>query len=171
VTAERAAVETAVKTKVFARSLKRPAKAPADLADLVERLLRRRVGEAIALANKAGLVTSGFTKIDSRLDAGEIGALLHGAEAADDGRERLGRKFRAVQASRGQPAPVFDDLTIEELSLAIGRPNVVHAGLGTGGAADRTISEAGRLQHFRHVSDHSQGSDARRPSTIRTDTA
>jgi predicted RNA-binding protein YlxR (DUF448 family) len=171
VTAQRDAVMTAVRAKAFAKSLRRPVTAPDDLAELVERLMRRRLVEAVALANKAGLVTTGFTKIDARLAAGEVACLLHAREAAADGRDRLDRKFRAVQADRGAAAPIFDDLEIEELSLAIGRPNVVHAGLGTGGAADRAISEAGRLQRYRHSADDSLGSDARSLSTTRTDTA
>jgi predicted RNA-binding protein YlxR (DUF448 family) len=153
VRATRQAVEEAVRRKAFSRSLKRAVAVPEDLPDLVERLMRRRMGETLALANKAGQVTTGFTKIEAGLNAGKVACLLHAHEAAADGRDKLDRKFAAVQTALGRSAPVFDDLSIEELSLAIGRPNVVHAGLGTGGAADRTISEAGRLKRYRRTTD------------------
>ncbi len=153
VRATRQSVEEAVRRKAFARSLKRAVAVPEDLPDLVERLMRRRLGETLALANKAGQVTTGFTKIEAGLNAGKVACLLHAHEAAADGRDKLDRKFAAVQTALGRSAPVFDDLSIEELSLAIGRPNVVHAGLGTGGAADRAISEAGRLERYRRTTD------------------
>lgn len=149
VTATREAVTAAVASKAFAKSLKRQVAAAPDLPDLIERLLVRRVTEAISLANKAGQVVTGFTKVDAVVAAGEAIALMHGSGAAADGRQKLDRKLAAVAQDKGKSAVLIDCLTIDELSLAIGRENVVHAALRAGGAAQRVIAEAERLMRYR----------------------
>jgi len=149
VSAEKSAISSATKTKAFARSLKRPVEAPADLAETVEALILKRVCEALSLANKAGLVVTGFTKVDSTVEQGKAIALIHGAEAADDGRQKLDRKFEHVEAARGRTPRIVGALTIEQLSLAMGRANVVHAALIAGGSAERFLSEAERLERYR----------------------
>jgi hypothetical protein len=149
VTATREAVAATVAGREFARSLKRQVKVPADLAERVEALLAKRLAEAVSLANKAGLVIAGFTKVDAAIAAGDVAALLHGAGAAADGRDKLDRKLAAVSAGKGGTPPIIDLMTIDELSLAIGRGNVVHAALREGGAARRVIDEAGRMWRYR----------------------
>lgn len=149
VTADRATVEAAVKRKAFARSLKKAVSAPADLADQVERLMLRRVCDALSIARKAGLVATGFTKIDASISAGEPIALLHGADASDDGVQKLDRRFSAMCRDAGRTPIVVRDFTIEQMSLALGRANVVHAALMVGGAARSFLSEAERLARYR----------------------
>ncbi len=149
VTADKASVAAAVKANAFAKSLKRQVAAAPDLPDRIESLFVKRVLEALSLANKAGLVLTGFDKVEALLDAGRAAALLHGSDAASDGTRRLDRKFAAIQGDKGQPAPIVDWLTIDQLSLAIGRSNVVHAGLKQGGATNRLLREAERLRRYR----------------------
>ena len=55
----------------------------------------------------------------------------------------------AIQASRGMPAAIVNDLTIAQMSLAIGRGSVVHAALIPGGLSDRFLEEAERLGRYR----------------------
>ena len=76
-------------------------------------------------------------------------ALLHGSDGDRGGKAKLDRKFTAIQRDKGQPARIVDWLTIEELSLAMGRSNVVHAALIQGGATKRFLSEAERLRRYR----------------------
>lgn len=149
VTADRASVAAAVKSRAFARSLRRKVKVPEDLPELVERQLAQRTLEALALANKAGLVVCGFDKVKNLLERESVAALVHGSDAAQDGRDKLDRKFRAIVAERGFKPTIIDILTIDEMSLAIGRPNVVHAALKPGGAAVRFTVEAERLARYR----------------------
>lgn len=143
------AVAAAAKANVFAKSLKRSVRVPDDLAGQVEDLMVKRLVSALSLANKAGLAVTGFTKVEVALGAGEITVLLHGRDAADDGRDKLERKFKRIAAEKGSAAPVLGLLTIEQLSLAIGRPNVVHAGLKRGGATDLLQDWARRLGRYR----------------------
>ena len=149
VTATKSDVEAGVKAKSFSRSLKREVEVPGDLAQTVEALFIRHALAALSLAKKAGLVCTGFEKVESLLDSGRAVALVHGADAAEGGRRKLDRKFTAIMRDRGGSTPIVDWLTIEQLSLAIGRSNVVHAGLTRGGATKRFLSEAKRLKRYR----------------------
>ncbi len=150
-TLSRAIVTEAARKGAFARSLKRPITVPDDLADLVEQRLVKRTIEALSLANKAGLVTSGFTKVEIAVQKGACAYLLHASDAAADGVEKLDRKFVAGFANdrNGAREYILDCLLSADLSLAIGRSNVVHAALARGGAATRFSREAERLRRYR----------------------
>ena len=149
VKAEKAVVERAAKANVFAKSLKRSVRADPALADLVERLLEKRVLEALAIANKAGLVTAGFQQVDALIESGAALVLAQAADAADGGRDKLARKFAAVARTKGRKTALVTSLSTEQLSLAIGRSNVVHAALIQGGASQRFYDEAERLMRYR----------------------
>jgi uncharacterized protein len=149
VTAERSAVETAIKAHAFAKSLKRQVAVEADLPEAIDALFLRRLLNALSLANKAGLVVTGAEKVDKLLDGGRALALLHGVDGTAEGRRKLDRKFMAIQQDKGCSAPIVDWLTIEQLSLAMGRSNVVHAALIQGGATTRFLNEAERLRRYR----------------------
>lgn len=149
VTADRSSVDAAVKAKAFSRSLKREVRVPVDLGERVDGLLLKRLQQSLAIANKAGAVVLGFAKLDAELERATIAALLHGSDAAAGGREKLDRKFRAVAEASGREAPVVALLTTLQMSLAMGRENVVHAGLKQGGATDRVLDDAERLRRYR----------------------
>jgi hypothetical protein len=149
ITATTAMVEAAVKRNVFARSLKRALRVPPDLAARVDRLMWDRLRQALSFAQKAGLVVSGFAKVEAAIDAGQLVALVQAGDAAEDGVQRLARKFRAVQLAAGRDAPVARILSIADLSLAICRSNVVHAGLTAGGQSRIVMDEARRLLRYR----------------------
>jgi predicted RNA-binding protein YlxR (DUF448 family) len=150
VKAEKAVVAQAVRANVFAKSLKRQVKADPDLPDRVEALIEKRALEALALANKAGLVTTGFQQVDELIESGSAVALVQGADAAEGGRDKLARKFAAVQRAKNRDETlVVTSLSTEQLSLAMGRSNVVHAALIQGGTAERFLEEAERLSRYR----------------------
>lgn len=154
---DKATVAQAVRANVFARSLKRPVKADPALAERVEHLIERRAVEALAMANKAGLVTTGFAQVDALVESGAAVILVQGADAAASGREKLARKFVAVARAKGREAALVTSLSTEQLSLAMGRSNVVHAALIQGGAAARFLEEAERLSRYRSGSAASGG--------------
>ena len=156
VTCNRKIVEKAIKTKAFGRSLKADVTLPLDLADRLDTMILRRACDALALANKAGRITSGFQQVDAALEKGNVAVLVQGADAAEDGRGKLDRKFKAIQREKGAAAPIIDILTIAEMSLAIGRPSVVHAALLPGGLAKRFQREAERVLRYRSSSGSGQ---------------
>lgn len=150
VLADRTSIARAVRDKVFARSLKRPVAVEEGLERTVEALLVRRTLDTLSLANKAGQVLPGFMTVSEAIAAGSASTLIHASDAAPGGREKLDRPFLAAAAAAGRKPSTVVELTIEEMSLAMGRPNVVHAALTKGGAAEKFLAEARRLFRYRH---------------------
>lgn len=149
VDATREAVAEAVRRKAFAKSLKQNVTVPADLPALVERLMQQRLAEAVSIANKAGLLVAGFAKVEELIEAGRAIALIHAADAAADGVAKLDRKFKALGGHDNTSPVTIRELAGIELSLAMGRPNVIHAAAAEGGASLRLIEEARRLRRYR----------------------
>jgi uncharacterized protein len=167
-------VKKAIQTKAFGRSLKSAVSVPSDLVERLDVMLVRRASDALSLATKAGYAVAGFQQVDSALEKGSIAAVLHGADAAADGSNKLDRKFKAIQSDRGATAPVCRVLTIAEMSLAMGRPSVVHAGLLPGGLTKRFLREAERVSRYRSSSavsghDYDDAADGASPDVSRTE--
>ena len=163
----RQAVAAAVRQKAFARSLKRPVSVPADLAEQVERLIVRRLADAFSIANKAGLLVAGFAKVEELIEDGRAAILVHAADGAADGSGKLDRKFKALRDSADDPERIVRELTGAELSLAIGRPNVIHAAAAEGGASQRLLEEARRLRRYRQDDAPSAPAVGHEPNTGR----
>jgi predicted RNA-binding protein YlxR (DUF448 family) len=149
VEASRDAVTAAVRRKAFARSLQRQVAVPDDLPDQVDRLMTRRLAEAVSLANKAGLLVTGFTRVEELIGQGKAVVLIQAADGAPDGVAKLSRKFGAALGAEQAGHAIVTELTGSQLDLAIGRSNVVHAAASGGGAAQRIVQEAGRLRRYR----------------------
>jgi uncharacterized protein len=160
VTATRAAVAEAAKKGLFAKSLKRSIKADKDLDQQVEALLITDARQVLALANKAGLVTTGFAKVEISLEKGLAVALISAHDASADGTGKLARKFTAIRTAAGQKAPVLRQLTSAQLGLAMGGLNVIHASVSGGALAQRLIGCCRRLDVYRMISDDTGSAQA-----------
>ncbi len=147
--ATRALVLAAMQRKVFSRSLKQAVAVSDDLPDLIERLMIKRLAEAVSLANKAGLLVSGFARVEELIEKGRAIVLLHASDGSAGGAAKLERKFRALRDSGRAEQAIVTGLTGPELDLAIGRSNVVHAAASEGGASRRILQEAARLRRYR----------------------
>jgi uncharacterized protein len=149
VTATAEAVGQAVKRRAFTRAFKAEAKTSPDLAREIEAVLRRDLKQALSLANKAGAVVSGFTKVETAIGEGGIAALLHAAEAAEDGRRKLAAALRKRYGDAISGIPVIAELTGEELDLALGRSHVIHAGLVAGAGSGGFLARWRKLCTYR----------------------
>jgi predicted RNA-binding protein YlxR (DUF448 family) len=147
VTAAHDRVAEAAKRNVFARALKTDVKVPAELALKVDRLLAADALGALALANKAGEIVFGTAKVEEAIARGRSAALIHASDAAEDGCRKLDGKFRA-NARDGAPPPTRL-FTADELGLASGRTNVIHAAVIQGGAAANFLAGASRVERYR----------------------
>jgi ribosomal protein L7Ae-like RNA K-turn-binding protein len=127
--------------------LKAEAKVPEGLAAQVDRLLADAALSALALANKAGEAVFGTAKIEEAIAKGRVLALIHAREAAEDGCRKLDGKFRGMRGET--PVPAVSAFTADELGLASGRTNVIHAALIQGGAALRFLAAASRVERYR----------------------
>ena len=149
VTARRDLVEEAVKKRLFARAFKAEAKAAPTLAEDIERGLREDLRQALALANKAGAVVTGFGKVEAAIAEKPLAALIHATEAADDGRRKLAGGLRKRLGDAISRVPVITDLSVDELDLALGRSHVIHAALVAGAGSDGFLIRWHRYRAWR----------------------
>ena len=147
VTATREALGEAIKRKAFLRGFKRDVRVPPDLIGRTEGLLERSALDALAIAGKAGLVAAGFTKVEKALAKDKVVAVLHAAEAAADGSRKIDAALRRGPSATS--AAVIRCLTLAQLDLALGHPNVVHAALLAGPSSETFLTRLGRLERFR----------------------
>ena len=146
VRAERKAVEQAAARGLFARAAGETVKADAGLASRTEARLVERMLNHVGLARRAGDLILGFDQVERALRGPKGPAVIvEAADAAEDGQ----RKLQAASRSAGIVPFVIGALTSAELSLALGRSNVVHAALKSGRIAERLVFDAGRLNGFR----------------------
>src|SRR6266849_1024803 len=146
VSADRTIIAQAVAKRLFARAAKAPATADSGLPERAELRLVERILAHLGLARRAGELILGFDQVDKALrSANPPVMIIEAAEAAPDGR----RKLQAAATAGGHVPFVIGALTNAELSLALGRENVVHAALNPGRIAERLIFEAARLSGFR----------------------
>lgn len=165
--ASHATVSEAVKRKVFGRGFKREVRVSPTLADETERLLVRAVIEALAMAAKAGQVVSGFTKAEDAIGQRDMVALLHASDGAADGIRKLDAKLDAQtrqtteNTGKSHDVPVIAALTSEELDLALGRSNVIHAAVLAGPAGKTFLSRSQILVRYRTANGGRTGTEQR----------
>jgi predicted RNA-binding protein YlxR (DUF448 family) len=150
VTLGRTKIDEAVRKKAFARSLKEQVKVPDDLGALTQKRLEQRLLSALSMARKAGQLLTGGTKVKSAIDAGDIIALITASDAADDGRDKMISALRGFDRAVGNEAetPQLQMLTSEQLGLALGLENVIHAALTKGAAAQSALARGLRLARY-----------------------
>ena len=174
VSASGQAIAEAVRRNQFSRGFKRDARAAPTLAADTEKLLVRSAVEALAMAAKAGQVISGFGKVEDALrqrqSQAQIGALIHASDGAADG-------IRKLDAVARQNAGINDEsnrflvvtaLTSEQLDLALGRSNVIHAALLVGPASKTFLSRSHILVRYRMADDDKTAGNAAKNSPIQT---
>jgi len=134
----------AIARKAFARAFGEKAEADAELPDKVASLMRRDMVAALSFCRKAGLATSGFTKVEDALSKGHVRVLLHATSAAADGTAKLDRKA-------GPNVVVIGAFSVAEMDLAFGRENVIHAALLAGGQTEKLLDLAQGLAQYENL--------------------
>lgn len=173
VTAQRDAVETAVKKKLFQAAAARagmagPVKVDERLGQQVGDLLTKSALGLLGLAKRAGLVSTGFEKAKAVLAERTDALLVFAADGSPDGRRKLVRRDRQV-------IDLFDR---QQLSLALGRENVVHAALVPVGVGTHFVAASRRLAAYQAARPTEQatrtggkraaaGNKPRRPSALK----
>ncbi|NRB18271.1 MAG: RNA-binding protein [Rhodobacteraceae bacterium] len=140
VTAEREALEIAVKKKLFSRGFKTQVTMPDGLVDEVERQILRRLIELLSLARKSGAAVGGYEKVKGWLSKEEAQVLIQAIDGSGRGKSKL---------STPHNGSYIGCLTADELGMAFGRQTVIHAALASGGLSKRVVEEAQRLQGMR----------------------
>ena len=143
VAADRASVETAARKNLFSRAAKTKLSPPADLAQTVENLLVRRCLDQLGLARREGVLISGFEKSAAAIRSGKAAWIVEARDGASDGRGKI------MALARHQSSKICGVFSADDLSLALGLENAIHAVLLHGGRADRWTIEVERLAGFR----------------------
>ena len=177
VSASRRTVAEAVRRNQFSKGFKRDIRAAATLPADTEALLVRSATDALAMVAKAGQVVSGFSKVEGALREGQAQALIHASDGAADGIRKLDAIVRQKHGNPGESQesstesstesptgfPIVNVLTSEELDLALGRSNVIHAALLAGPASKTFLSRCQILVRYR-MADDDKTADAARNS-------
>ncbi|HVX78726.1 MAG TPA: RNA-binding protein [Bradyrhizobium sp.] len=161
ISASRKAVAEAARRHHFTRGFKRDVRVPPALPSDTENLLVRSAVEALAMAAKAGQVISGFGKVETALEQRQppVRALIHASDGAADGIRKLDAKLGTLAGRKTGinddfgALPVITALTSEQLDLALGRSNVIHAALLAGPASKTFLSRCQMLVQYRLADD------------------
>lgn len=143
VSAERSALEEAVKKDLFSRVARQKVTIPDGMVDEVERQLAKRMIEGVSMARKAGRAVAGFEKVKDWLGKDDARILLQASDGSERGKSKL--------YAPGGKGSFFDVLTASELGLSFGRERVIHAALGFGGLTERIREDAIRLSGVRKL--------------------
>ncbi len=152
VTAERGAIEEAVRRKLFGRALKAEVGVPADLGSRIDRLLIAAVFGMMNMARKSGQFVTGSSKVDDAVRSGAALAVFHASDAAADGV----RKIRQAGTARSlgmeeEPIPVFTLFDGDELTTGLGDGAFIHAAALAGQAGEGVVKRAKMLARYRTV--------------------
>jgi predicted RNA-binding protein YlxR (DUF448 family) len=155
VSASHKAVAEAVRRNQFGKGFRRDVRVAPTLPADTENLMVRGAVEALAMAAKAGQVVAGFAKVEGALQAHQAVALIHATDGAADGIRKLDAILRQKTGNDGESPefPVIGVLTSEQLDLALGRSNVIHAALLAGAAGKTFLSRSQILVRYRMADD------------------
>lgn len=145
----RVVVNEAVKRRAFQRAFKSKDAVASDLADRIAEGLRADLRQSLSLANKAGCVVAGFAKVESAIgDKAGVAAVIQASDGSADGRRKIVAALHRRHGSAISCIPVIDDLSNEELDMALGRDHVIHAALVAGVGASGCLARWRRLRSF-----------------------
>jgi len=74
--------------------------------------------------------------------------VIHAAEASPDGRRKIAAALMRRHGQAISGIPIVDDLSEDELDMALGRDHVIHAALVAGAGAAGCLSRWRRLRSF-----------------------
>jgi uncharacterized protein len=142
-------VAQASKKGLFSKGLKEKIEAGPELAETVDRLLETDCLQMLALANKGGAVITGFNKVVEALEKGNLIGLIAALDGSAEGKRKLRQFARRCGVTT---APIVGLFRSNQLDLALGRTNVIHAALVKGGACESFLERCRKLAGYRGIS-------------------
>ncbi|MBL1407051.1 MAG: RNA-binding protein [Rhizobiales bacterium] len=141
-------VALAVEKKLFAKGFKKQVQTDASLPELTGRLIREKALRTLGMAKKAGVIVSGFSKVNNSVRSGKAVMLFHAKDAADDGKRKLASATAYVDHMGGDKIDVFTIWTIDEMSQVLGINNAVHVVAVYGGATKNLMACVKQMQAY-----------------------
>jgi uncharacterized protein len=132
VSLSRPVLAEAIRKKLFSKGFAEATTIPPDLARMVANCSASRCCRC-SRSKKAGESVAGFMKVEEMLGRGRARLLFHASEASPG---------RQPQAGQAGCSPAWNRIVIfhsDELDLAFGRSNVVHAAVAKGGLAEKLV--------------------------------
>jgi len=122
---------------------------PADLGERIAAALEKAMLDRLGLEARAGNIATGSERIEAAARSGKVHALIHAADAGEEGNRKLDQAWRvgSGEEGSGQRGLVFP-LGHAILSMALGRENVVHVAIVDRAAAARVLHAIGRWRAF-----------------------
>ena len=152
VAANRMSVDTAIKSKAFARSAKSKVSVPENFSDLLEAGLSKRVLGLLGMAKRAGEIETGFDKVRGAAQGGLLAYRFEARDGSEDGRSKIRVNAKAAAKEFEEaPAGVVGCFSGEELGAVFGREHLVHVGVRKGRVAKALRKELTRLSGFREL--------------------
>lgn len=141
VAAERALLEQAVERNAFSRAARQSVQVPSTLVADSERAVALRALELLGLARRSNTIALGFDAVREAVRNNAAAVVITAADASANA------LAKGVEFSGARPHIVT--FSVAEMSLALGRENVVHAALAPGQLTERFLREALRLRGLR----------------------
>jgi hypothetical protein len=141
----------------LARTLKAPVTVPDDLPQRLADGLERRALDRLGLELRGGHLIFGAEKLGEWARAGRLFLLLHAADAADDGVNKLNHAFRSGGGTMAHAVRLPADRLA--LSQALGRDNMVHLGVTDKKAAARIVTDVSRWLSYLGLANPEPASD------------
>lgn len=138
------ALRLALKKNAFSRAAKRQVASNEGLIDHVAELLRRRVLSQLGLSRRDGSLITGFEKVRQCLKNGLAEVIISAQDGAADGRSKVLRLARATN----KKIVYVGCFSCEQLELALGLENAIHAALVFGPRIKRILADLKRFEGF-----------------------
>lgn len=138
----------AIDKKLFAKGFKKQVQADESLTELTGKLIRDRALRTLGMAKKAGVIVSGFSKVNNSVRSGKAVMLFHAKDAADDGKRKLASATAYVDHMGGDKIDVFTIWTIDEMSQVLGIDNAVHVVAVYGGATKNLMASVRQMEAY-----------------------
>ena len=174
VSASRQTVAEAVRRHQFSKGFKREVRVSPTLAGRYRSLAgaqRDRCARHGRQGRPGGFrLRQGRGRPQSRQARASVEALIHASDGAADGIRKLDAVLRqnAGINDKSNQFPVVTALTSEQLDLALGRSNVIHAALLAGPASKTFLSRSQILVRYRMADDDKTAGNAAENSPIQT---
>jgi predicted RNA-binding protein YlxR (DUF448 family) len=130
-------LETARSKGAFARAARGPVTVPADLSDVLQAQLARRIADHLGLARRAGQAVAGFTKAREWVVTGAAALVIAASDGSEEERRRL-------LSGAGRLAVAWP-LDAGGLGAVFGRDRVVHVAVAHGRLAEGLQNDIERL--------------------------
>lgn len=133
-------LEKAILANTFAKAAKKKVRPAANLAAMVEQILRHSALQAVSLARKAGCFVCGLDKVLEAIKKDKAAFVLEAKDAGNDGHQRILLAAKAIE--------ILQMLETEELDAALNKENTVHVAFLKSEMAKMVNVELRKLSDF-----------------------